>query len=155
MGKLADLEFQIQRLGKNDTVIAEQLAQLFKEVFRVEKAGAPNDGYIKALLAKPNFICFAAFYKNEIAGGLTAYELPIFNQGVSELLIYDVAVKPACQRMGLGKKLIEAIKEYADENEIKTIFVDANEEDQGALDFYRAMDMKEEKVVQFTFDCTG
>jgi hypothetical protein len=34
---------------------------------------------------------------------------------------------------------------------MQEIFVDANEEDQHALDFYRSMNGREEKVVQFSY----
>ena len=54
--------------------------------------------------------------------------------------------------MGLGRKLIAAVKNHGKENNIVQLFVDANEVDKHALDFYRSIDGKEDKVVQFTFD---
>ena len=96
----------------------------------------------------------AAFYENEIAGGLTAYELPMYYSNHSEILLYDLAVKAEYQRMGFGKRLIHALKEYCIRNGINEFFVLAHEEDEHALEFYRSTGGKSEKVINFIYDVT-
>jgi aminoglycoside 3-N-acetyltransferase I len=145
-----EYDYQIMRLNKTGLVIAEQLFLLFQQVFDAKHVIVQKT-YLKKLLNRPDFICFAATYKNEVIGGLTAYELPMYHSETSEMFIYDIAVKPAFQRKGIGKKLLLAAKEYGKQNGMQEIFVDANEEDQHALDFYRSMNGREEKVVQFSY----
>jgi aminoglycoside 3-N-acetyltransferase I len=81
---------------------AGQLFLLFQQVFDA-KLPTVKKAYLKKLLNRPDFICFAAIYKNEVIGGLTAYELPMYHSETSEMYIYDIAVKPAFQRKGIGK----------------------------------------------------
>ena len=145
-------EFEIKRLGTPDLLIAQQLFLLFNEVFDIKNAVVAQSLELIKLLDSPGFICFAAIYNNEVTGGLTAYQLPMYNSKCAEMFIYDIAVKPAFQRMGAGKKLLLAIKDYCEQNGIKQMFADASEADKHALDFYRSMHGREEKVIQFTFD---
>jgi aminoglycoside 3-N-acetyltransferase I len=44
------------------------------------------------------------------------------------------------------------LKEYCKQNEIKEMFVAANEEDKNALDFYRSTGGNAEKVVHFNYE---
>lgn len=144
-------ELEIKRLKGGDIAIAQQLFLFLQQVFEVEKPIVANGSYIRRLLENTSFICLAVIYNNEVVGGLTAYELPMYDTDSTELFIYDIAVKPNFQRIGLGKKLLTAISAHCKENGIKEMFVDAAEADHDALDFYRSMNGKEVKVIQFTF----
>jgi len=146
------MEFKIKHLTINDVSVAQQLFIVLQQVFGVEHPYVAEENHVKNLLENPSFVCFTVLTKNEIVGGLTAYELPMYNSKSLELFIYDIAIKPEFQRMGLGRKLIAAVKNHGKENNIVQLFVDANEVDKHALDFYRSIDGKEDKVVQFTFD---
>jgi aminoglycoside 3-N-acetyltransferase I len=143
--------FQIKRLDKNDVLLFQKLILLFQEVFEMESSAIPNDSYIERLLAENDFICYVAVLDNEIAGGLTAYQLPLYYSESSEIFIYDIAIKQEFQRQGLGKKLISVLKEYSKENGIKELFVAANIEDEYALDFYHSTGAKAEQVVHFSY----
>jgi aminoglycoside 3-N-acetyltransferase I len=149
--KLVEKELKIKRLSVQDIAIAQQLFLLLQVVFKVEKPTAANESYINRLLENTGFICLTVTYKNEVIGGLTAYELPMYDADRAELFIYDIAVKHNFQRMGLGKKLLTAIMVHCKAKGIKEIFVDAAEADKYALDFYRSVNGKEEKLIQFTF----
>jgi len=61
-------------------------------------------------------------------------------------------VKPEYQRMGIGKSLIQSLKEHCIRNRIKEFFVMAHEEDELAIEFYRATGGKTEKVINFLFE---
>jgi aminoglycoside 3-N-acetyltransferase I len=144
-------EFQIKRLGQNDIEMTRQLFLLFEKVFEMKDFTSVNELYLTKLLQKPDFIIYVIVHNNEIIGGLTAYELPMYYSEQSEIFIYDIAIQTEFQRMGLGKKLLSIIKEYGRQNGIKEIFVAANEEDKYALDFYRSTGGKAEKVFHFTY----
>lgn len=141
----------IRRLGSDDVMIAEQLIHLFKDIFEANDLIPAKPSYLKTLLRKHEFICIAAIYKNKVIGGLTAYELPMYYSEYTDLFIYDIAVAPHLQRLGIGNKLLQAIKAWGGQNYIREIFVDANEEDKHSLDFYRAAEGFEEKISQFKF----
>ncbi len=144
-------DLQIKRLHKKDVRIARQLFILLQDVFAAGDKTISETSYLKALLDNFSFICFAAIYKDEVIGGLTAYELPMYFSACAEIYIYDIAVKPGYQRIGVGKKLLSAINDYATQTGIKTVFVDACESDEHALDFYRSTTAVEERVIQFTY----
>ncbi len=72
----------------------------------------------------------------------------------SEIFLYDLAVKPEYQRMGIGKGLLQSLKEYCLKNGIKEFFVMAHEEDEHAIEFYRATGGRGERVVNFLYEAS-
>ena len=56
------------------------------------------------------------------------------------------------EKLNAGKKLIETLAEYCKQNNIKTMFVEAHEEDKHAIEFYHSAKGKAEKVVHFNFE---
>ena len=144
--------FQIKRLDREDVPIAKKLFQLFRDVFGQESRANPGEAYLKDLLGKPGFIIYAAMYGDEVAGGLTAYELPMWHSESSEMFLYDIAIRPEYQRIGLGKKLLLALMAYCRQAGIREMFVAADEDDTHALDFYHATGGKAAKVVHFTYN---
>lgn len=142
---------QIKKLGADDLVLFQKLIQLFQEVFEMGDSLTPNETALKSLLSKTSFIAYAAVYENEVAGGLTAYELPMYYSGTSEVYIYDIAVKPEFQRKGAGRELLSALKQYCSLNGIKEMFVEAHEEDQHAVEFYHSTGGQAERVIHFNY----
>ncbi len=145
-------EINVKQLGKDDVVVAQNLFLLLQEIFDVENVKITSASYTEKLLENSNIIVFAAEHQEEIIEGLTAYVLPMYHSESAEIYIYDIAVKPKFQRIGVGKKLLATLSEYCRQNEIKEMFVQANEEDEHALDFYRSMHYKEAKVAHFTYN---
>ena len=144
-------DINVKQLSVADTALTQQLFTLLQQVFEMDTVGILTETYLKTLLTNPSFIVFAAFQKNEIVGGLTAYVLPMYCTEHAEVYIYDIAVAPQFQRKGIGKRLLAAIKEYSRQNGIRGVFVQADEADEHALDFYRAAGGSEERVRHFTF----
>lgn len=145
-------EFQIKRLGKSDSEMARQLFLIFGKVFARENPTTAGASYLEGLLAKPGFIVYAALHQDEIVGGLTAYELPMYYSESSEMFIYDIAIQPEFQRKGLGTKLLSTLQEYCRQHGIREMFVAASEEDTHAIYFYQSTGGEAEKVVHFTYD---
>ncbi len=144
-------ELKIRHLGKHDAANFYKLITLFHAIFETKAELKVGKNHLKKLLARPDFIVFAVFLDNEIVGGLTAYELKSYSFEGSEIYIYDVAIKPGFQRKGLGKKLILSLKKYCEQNAIKVMFVEADEEDQHAVNFYHSTGAHAEKVVHFNY----
>jgi aminoglycoside 3-N-acetyltransferase I len=143
--------FEIKRLTEEDLSTFKSLIDLFNLVFE-EEPKIRTEAHLLKLLGRNDFIAIAAISENEVVGGLTAYELPMVYSDYSEIFLYDLAVKAEYQRMGIGKKLLQSLKEYCIKNEIIEFFVLAHEEDEHAIEFYRATGGKSEKVVNFLYE---
>ena len=143
--------FQIKRLTKEHLADFHSLVDLFNMVFE-EESKIGSETHLLKLLGNESFIALAALAENEVVGGLTAYELPMYYSDSSEIFLYDLAVKPEYQRMGVGKRLIERLKNYCAEQGIKEFFVMAHAEDEHAIEFYRATGGKSENVVNFLYE---
>ena len=125
---------------------------MFNVVFEEENPTVGSEANSLRLLDDNRFIAIVALAAKEVVGGLTAYELPKYYSDSSEIFLYDLAVQPEYQRMGIGKGLLQSLKEYCFKNGIKEFFVMAHEEDAHAVEFYRATGGKSEKVVNFIYD---
>ena len=142
---------RIHRLGRDEGFLFLFLLDVFREVFEKEVAPLATQASLDRLLWKGGLVVYVAFYADEVVGGLTAYELEGYYGADKELMIYDIAVRPAFQRKGLGSKLLHALRNYAKKNQFENVWVAANVEDTHALDFYRHKGGGSEDVVHFTF----
>ena len=124
---------------------------MFNLVFEEENPTVGSEANSLRLLNNDHFIAIVALAENKVVGGLTAYELQKYYSDTSEIFIYDLAVKPEYQRMGIGKGLIQNLKAHCLKHGIKEFFVMAHEEDEHAIEFYHATGGKREKVVNFVY----
>ncbi len=111
----------------------------------------PNAEYLQSLLEKETVIFYVAIIDNKVVGGLTAHILPSTYFPSSEVYIYDLAVRTAFQRKGIGRQLIGVLKEYCASLRLKEVFVQADLEDQHAIEFYQATGGIAESVVHFSY----
>ena len=147
-------KLEVRKLAQKDLSVFNSLVHLFNMVFEEDETAISTETNLSKLLSNDYFVAMAAFYENEIAGGLTAYELPMYNSENSEIFLYDLAVKTEYQRMGIGKRLIHNLKEYCVKNGIKEFFVLAHEKDEHAVEFYRSTGGKSEKVINFIYEAS-
>ena len=143
--------FKISRIEENDTERLIELVHLLNEVFE-EPDKVASKRHLTKLLSKPNFHAIVATKEDKVVGGLSAYELERYYTDKSELYIYDIAVKTELHNQGIGKKLINYLKDYSTKNDIEGIFVEAHSEDEQAVKFYESTFGKSEKVDQFNFE---
>ena len=148
-------KLEVRKLTPQDVSAFNSLIRLFSMVFEEKESDTRSETHLLKLLRNNHFVAMAAFYENEIVGGLTAYELPMYYSEESEILLYDLAIASKYQRMGIGKRLIQSLKEYCAENGINEFFVLAHEEDEHAVAFYRSTGGKSEKVVNFIYHTRG
>lgn len=142
--------FVTQRLGASDHDLARHLFAMMADVFE-EPHRELDDPYLGALLARPDFWAFVALEGEEVIGGVTAHALPMTRSPTYELFIYDVAVRTDRQRRGVGRLLLQALREGAAAAGITVAFVPADDEDTHALDFYRALGGEAQAVTIFNF----
>ena len=143
---------EIKRLNKSDLRFFKSLIDLFNIVFEEDRSNIGNDANLSGLLGNAQFIVIAALAEHEVVGGLTAYELPLYYADHSEVFVYDLAVKPEYQRMGIGKELIRSLKADCSRKGVREFFVLAHEEDEHAIEFYHSTGGKSERVVNFLYE---
>ena len=143
--------FKISRIQGDDIERFIELIELLNEVFE-ESSKVASEKQLKKLLDKSDFYAIAVIKGDEVIGGLTAYELEQYYTDKSELYIYDIAVKKELHNQGIGKKLIDYLKDYSIKNGIEVIFVEAHSEDELAVRFYESTFGKGEKVDHFNFE---
>jgi ribosomal protein S18 acetylase RimI-like enzyme len=150
-----NMQYEIRKLGISDTSLAQELFILFRKVFDdedVQVPDLPDEDYIKGLLSKDGFHVFVALAEDKVVGGLTAYELDMYVKKEKEAYLYDLAVDKRHRRQGVARSLITALQEYAKENNIHTIFVEAHAEDVEAIDFYTSIHAEMEDVKHFNIN---
>lgn len=151
---LAVIAMRTQRLVSSDRGLARELFVMMAAVF--DEGHEPlSDAYIDQLLQRADFWVIAALDGDTIVGGLTAHILPLTRREVSEFFIYDLAVRTDYQRRGIGRELVQALRQAAATIGIYTVFVPADNDDTHALDFYRAIGGEASPVTFFTFETTG
>ena len=145
------MNITIKQLTAGDIAEFVQMLRLFENVFEMQDFQMPGEGHLTSLLARKDFIVFTAQYENTTVGGLTAHILPSYYSESSEVYIYDLAVKTTFQRKGIGKRLLLSLTEYCSLHGYKEFFVQADEPDTHALEFYRSTGGTAEKVVHFYY----
>lgn len=145
---------RVARLRGSDRDIARRLFTLMAEVFG-EGCEPLGDAYLDRLLARADFCAVAAFEGDDLLGGLTAHTLPMTRSESAEIFIFDIAVHADHQRRGVGRQLVSQLREEAARAGIETVFVPADNDDEHALDFYRALGGDPAPVTIFTFSAAG
>lgn len=141
----------LRRLSTNNLALARRTLELMAQVFE-EPSSDLSDDYLSALLARAEFWVVAALKDGTPVGGITAHALPMTRSEATELFIYDLAVDPAHQRAGIGRALVNALRAEAAAQGITVAFVPADNDDEHALEFYRALGGAAAPVTIFTFE---
>jgi aminoglycoside 3-N-acetyltransferase I len=144
------IEPRIRRLRSGDREAAKTTLAMVAAVFGEERQEL-SDPYIERLLNRDDFWVIAAFIDDDIVGGITAHTLPMTRTESSEVFIYDLAVRQDQQRKGIGRRLITALRRAAADAGIQDVFVPADNDDEHALDFYRAVGGAPSPVTLFVF----
>ena len=142
-----------KRLGSGDLELARRTITLMAEVFE-EPYEQVSDAYLEGLLSRPDFWIIAALEGDQPIGGLTGYTLPMTRTQSSEVFIYDLAIHQDHQRKGIGRLLVNALLKGAQAEGIESVFVPADNEDEHAIEFYRAIGGVAQPVTIFNFDST-
>jgi ribosomal protein S18 acetylase RimI-like enzyme len=145
------MEIEIIKLSHKDIDKFAALICLFEEVFEMTDLTIPQEKHLQQLLAKEDFFVFVAVADSKVVGGLTAYSLQQYYSVLPLIFIYDLAVKTAIQRQGVGKLLISNLTNYCKDNGYEEMFVLADEVDDHAIEFYRSTGATEGRVVNFNY----
>jgi aminoglycoside 3-N-acetyltransferase I len=149
----------VRQISLGDVALLQDLSVFFGKAFDDLDTYArkrPQVDYLRQLLASDYFIALVALKKNEIVGGIAAYELRKFEQERSEIYIYDLAVASAHRREGIATAMIEELKKIAAARGAYVIFVqsDIGIEDQPAIKMYTKLGTRED-VLHFDIAVEG
>lgn len=131
-----------------------QLLSVYETEFGMMDFRFPGDIHLLRLLYNKNIVFYVAICDNKVVGGLTAHTLPSVYSEAGEVYVYDLAVKAAFQRKGIASQLLTELKKDCAALGYKEVFVQADIEDQHAVDFYRATGGKEERVLHYSYSLT-
>lgn len=138
---------QVLRLRSGDGALLGQLNAMFASAFE-DPAGyaaePPSDAYVEDLLAKEHILVLVALAREEVIGGLVAYELDKFERARREVYIYDLAVTEEHRRRGVATSLIERLREIASKRGAWVIYVQADHGDDPAIALYRSLGVRED-----------
>lgn len=142
-----DSAFRIVRLAPADLARMRALNRLFAAAFDDPDSygsAPPDDAYLAGLLAHDYTHVVVALAGETVVGGLTAYELPKFEQARREVYIYDLAVDEAHRRQGVATALIRALQAIARDRGAYVIFVQADHGDNPAIALYESLGERED-----------
>ncbi len=129
-----------RRLKSGDTAPLRALLNVFRVAFAEpdsERQYEPDDGYINTLLSDPTCVVLVACNdRDDVVGGLVAYELRKFERPQSELYLYDLAVDDRFRRQGIATELIERLGQIGVAAGAYVIFVQADTVDAPAVALY-------------------
>jgi aminoglycoside 3-N-acetyltransferase I len=142
---------KIRLLQAGQSAEFQALIQIFQQVFEVD-GSIPPLSQLRGLLANPDFKVFVAEENGQICGGLTVYLLHSYYSPQAQAYIYDVGVAPAFQGKGIGSELIEAVCDFARQQDCSLAYVEAEKSDLDAIRFYRKTKPDEElEAMHFTY----
>ncbi len=139
--------FAIRELKADDTDLFRELLAVMGRAFEEMEtytAAPPGTAYLRKLLDSDRFIALAALQGQTVIGGLTAYELPKYEQERSEIYIYDLAVALEHRRKGAATSLIGALKTIAASSGAYVIYVQADPPDKPAVALYTKLGTRED-----------
>ena len=149
------MNYHFRRLDKGDSDEMRALNRLFADVFEDNESYAatlPSDEYLNVFLGDVKNIVLVAKDGEKVVGGLVAYVITKFEMERKEVYLYDLAVSNHYQRQGIGKELIEKLKDVARNVGAYVVFVQADEGDD-AVHFYRSLHPSEDLQTR-NFDFT-
>jgi aminoglycoside 3-N-acetyltransferase I len=152
--KISPMMVKIKVLNTTDIESFKELITLFSVEFEREHFNRATDEHLESLLSSPNFTVLTASRDHVITGGLTAYTIEQYYSNKPLAYIYDLAVKQEYQRSGIGKQLIRELLQLYKARGFEEVFVQAEKEDEGAVNFYYSTGALEKQVAHFYYPLT-
>jgi ribosomal protein S18 acetylase RimI-like enzyme len=88
------------------------------------------------MLIRDDFHVIVALENDGLVGGLTAYEMQMFKSEITEMFLYEIEVAESHRQKGIGKALIESLKQICVEKGIAVMFVGTEKDNFPARKLY-------------------
>jgi ribosomal protein S18 acetylase RimI-like enzyme len=122
---------EIKRLTRGDEAEARRIAELWF-------SGTGEPSTYRTLLTDKETYVLAAYFDGELAGFLIGYELRRLDTSRPMMLLYTIDVLPRFQRRGVGKKLVNELKQLCVRIGVLKMFVITSESNPSAMALYRS-----------------
>jgi aminoglycoside 3-N-acetyltransferase I len=142
----------IIRLSAGDVDLAGELIRQWSIDDGDSEASIPEGDYLRQRLAQNDFHVLVARVDGRVVGGLTAYELPMFDKPEREMFLYEIGVIQLFRNRGIARALIDKLKMICMERNIRVIFVGTSMENSVARYLYESTGGVQEIIPWFTFD---
>ena len=106
----------VQRLETGDEATACQAVATFKNAY-------PTINYMTQFLSDKDTYFYVAEVEGELAGFLLAYKLERCDGEKAMMFLYEIEVSSQHRRQGIGKALVQAIKECEQKRFLKVFMV--------------------------------
>lgn len=148
------MKVTITKLMTQDVAIFQDMIFLFNVVFEVatNHNAPPSETYLANLLHQKDFAVWVASIDKQVVGGLTMYILPQYRSTKRMGYLYDIAVKNDLQRKGIGQMLLSACRAWCAANRVTELFLQAENEDEQAIYFYRKTGAHEIATTSFEYE---
>jgi aminoglycoside 3-N-acetyltransferase I len=146
------IDFKIKKLAPDEVSLAGELIEMFGFDDESEHQSFSADEYVKKMLARDDFHVIVALENDQLIGGLTAYEMKMFKRETTEMFLYEIEVAETHRQKGVGKALIEFLKQICAEKEIVEMFVGTEKDNLAARKLYATTGCKaDEDSVWFNY----
>lgn len=115
--KIEKVESQVVLGICADILVAAYNAEPWNDKWTTEKALEK----LECFYHSPKFIGFLAYEGNDIKGACIGNIEPYYTGDY--FYLKEMFVSPSCQKRGIGKKMLEAVKQYLEQLEIKQIIL--------------------------------
>jgi GNAT superfamily N-acetyltransferase len=137
----------IKRLGPGDEAILELLAREEAD-FDLDGRGSPMQPLApdaaRRYLGNPVVVQWVAVDSDAVVGDLLCFRLPLRAGAGEELLLYEIGVRSARRRQGIGRALLEHMDDWMRTNGVSLVWVIAD--NPAAVEFYQACDFAVEEA---------
>lgn len=133
-------QVSIRRLGPGDRAILELLAREDPD-FDLDERSEPRpplpEAQADAYLQNPAVLHWIATAGETITGFLYCLHIPLRSGAGQELLLYEIGVRKAWRRRGVGRALLQKMEQWMRESGVSEVWVLAD--NQAAVAFYQAL----------------
>jgi GNAT superfamily N-acetyltransferase len=145
-------EVTVRLLKPGDEQIVRQLAEDDDDFELSDGDGKPPlaDEQATTYLQRDDVLHWVAFADEEPVGHLMAYVQYRRRGDARQLMLYEIGVRRPWRRRGIGRALVNEMREWMAANEVHQAWVPADSD--GAVDFYAACGfvVDEDQAVQMT-----
>lgn len=117
------MDYTIKKLLPTDVALAKALIEAWHTNDGATQVIYPREKYLSKILHKKSFHTYVALVNDKVVGGLTAYEMDMFDTEETEMFLFEIGVNKAVRQQGIATTLIEALKQTCLKKNITTIFV--------------------------------
>lgn len=140
------MEIQVRQMTENDAPTVQKLSEQLGYVLSISEI----KNNIRETISSKDHIAFVALHDREIVGWVHAFKA-VFLESISFIEIGGLVVDENYRNKGIGKKLIDRIKEWSLEKGINQVRVRSQVKRKEAHQFYLNngfVEIKEQKVFQ-------